>query len=69
MLKGIKRITSTKPPKARLPITPAILRQVRQAANKAGQPSADTLMVGSYEHVFLWLSMSRGGLFPYWIFL
>ena len=45
MLKGIKRATSTRPPKARLPITPAILRQVGQAANKPGQPSADTLMV------------------------
>ena len=44
MLRGIKRATSTKPLKARLPITPFILRQVWRAANK-NEPSQDTLML------------------------
>ena len=49
MLRGIKRATSTKPSKARLPITPFILRQVWRAANK-NEPSQDTLM--------LWVAMN-----------
>ena len=44
MLRGIKRATSTKPSKARLPITPFILRQMWRAANK-NEPSQDTLML------------------------
>ena len=44
MLRGIKRAASTKPLKARLPITPFILRQVCRAANK-NEPSQDTLML------------------------
>ena len=44
MLRGIKRATSTKPSKARLPITPFILRQVWRTANK-NEPSQDTLML------------------------
>ena len=44
MLRGVKRATSTKPTKARLPITPSILRQVWKAANEKA-PSQDTLML------------------------
>lgn len=44
MLRGIRRATSTKPSKARLPITPAILRQVWQVA-KAMPPSNNTSML------------------------
>ena len=41
ILRGIKRATSTKPSKARLPITPFILRQMWRAANE-NAPSQDT---------------------------
>ena len=35
MLRGIKKATATRPTKARLPITPSILRQVWQAMHQS----------------------------------